>query len=77
MPPLAASIVVIGLAGALFGGISASTIASGTLLLRDFYEPHFKAEKGDRASLRFIRVSTVVIGLIPLVLALFAKRGFY
>ena len=55
MPPLAASIVVIGLAGALFGGISASTIASGTLLLRDFYEPHFKAGKGDRASLRFIR----------------------
>lgn len=74
MPPLAASIVVIGLAGALFGGISASTIASGTLLLRDFYEPHFKAGKGDRASLRFIRISTVVIGLIPLVLALFASK---
>lgn len=74
MPPFAASIVVIGLAGALFGGISASTIASGTLLLRDFYEPHFKGQGDDRSSLRFIRISTVVIGLIPLVLALFASK---
>lgn len=74
MPPLTASIVVIGLAGALFGGISASTIASGTLLLRDFYEPFFKHTQSDDGSLRFIRIATVVIGLIPLVLALFASK---
>ncbi|USU14488.1 sodium:solute symporter family protein [Paraburkholderia fungorum] len=74
MPPFAASIVVIGLAGALFGGISASTIASSTLLLRDFYEPFFKRSSADRGSLRFIRIATIVIGLIPLVLALFASK---
>lgn len=74
MPPFTASIVVIGLAGALFGGISASTIASGTLLLRDFYEPFFKRDASDDGSLRFIRIATIVIGLIPLVLALFASK---
>ena len=74
MPPFTASVVVIGLAGALFGGISASTIASGTLLLRDFYEPFFKRSSSDDGSLRFIRIATVVIGLIPLVLALFATK---
>ncbi|WP_144109618.1 sodium:solute symporter family protein [Paraburkholderia sp. BCC1886] len=80
MPPFAASIVVMGLAGALFGGISASTIASSTLLLRDFYEPHFGRQSGessasnDARSLRFVRIATVAIGLIPLVLALFASK---
>lgn len=74
MPSFTASLVVIGLAGALFGGISASTIASGTLLLRDFYEPFFKRSAEDGGSLRFIRVATVVIGLIPLILALFASK---
>jgi len=74
MPALPASIVVIGLAGALFGGISASTIACGTLLLRDFYEPFFKKGSSDESSLRFIRIATVIIGLIPLILALFASK---
>lgn len=74
MPPFAASVVVIGLAGALFGGISASTIASGTLLLRDFYEPLFSSGKDDRHSLRFIRITTICIGIVPLVLALFASK---
>ncbi len=74
MPPFTSSIVMIGLAGALFGGISASTIASGTLLLRDLYEPFFKRDATDDSSLRFIRIATVVIGLIPLILALFASK---
>ncbi|MEB0078461.1 hypothetical protein QN386_21990 [Pseudomonas sp. CCI3.2] len=37
MPTFCASLVVIGLAGALFGGISANTLASATLAMKDFY----------------------------------------
>lgn len=74
MPTLPASIIVIGLAGAMLGGISANTMASSTLALKDFYEPYFNKESNDRKSVIFIRIATIVIGLLPLGLALFADK---
>lgn len=55
MDQLTAGLVVAGLAGSLFGTISAVSMGSATLLLRDFYEPWFNPEKSDAKSLRFVR----------------------
>lgn len=74
MPTFSASLVVIGLAGALFGGISANTLASATLAMKDFYDPFFNKEKNDRKSVVFIRLAIIVIGFLPLILALFADK---
>ncbi|MDB6049726.1 MAG: sodium:solute symporter [Pseudomonas sp.] len=74
MPTFSASLVVIGLAGALFGGISANTLASATLALKDFYDPFFNKEKNDRKSVIFVKVAIIVIGFLPLVLALYADK---
>ncbi|MEB3753349.1 sodium:solute symporter family protein [Acinetobacter sp. MD2(2019)] len=74
MPTLSAAVVVIGLAGAMLGGISANTMASATLLMKDFYDPFFNKEKNDKKSVIFIRIAVIVIGLLPLALALFAHK---
>lgn len=74
MPAFSASIMVVGLAGALFGGIAATTLASATLAMKDFYDPMFNKQKDDRKSVRFIRVAIAVFGLLPLVLALSADK---
>jgi len=74
MPTFSASLVVIGLAGALFGGISANTLASATLAMKDFYDPFFNKEKNDRKSVIFVKLAIIVIGLLPLVLALYADK---
>jgi len=74
MPTLAASLVVIGLAGALFGGISAGTLASATLAMKDFYNPMFNKEGDDRKSGIFIRVAILVLGFAPLILAMYADK---
>jgi solute:Na+ symporter, SSS family len=74
MPTYSAALVVIGLAGALFGGISANTLASATLALKDFYDPFFNKEQNDRKSVIFVKLAIVVIGFLPLVLALYADK---
>jgi SSS family solute:Na+ symporter len=74
MPAFSASVMVVGLAGALFGGIAATTLASATLAMKDFYDPMFNKEKNDRKSVRFIRIAILVAGLLPLVLALSAEK---
>jgi len=74
MPSFSAAVMVVGLAGALFGGISATTLASATLAMKDFYDPFFNKEKNDRKSLLFVRVAIAVAGLLPLVLALAAEQ---
>jgi SSS family solute:Na+ symporter len=74
MPAFSASVMVVGLAGALFGGISATTLASATLAMKDFYDPLFNKAKNDRKSVMFIRIAIVVAGLLPLVLALSAEK---
>jgi SSS family solute:Na+ symporter len=74
LPTWSASLAVVGIAGAMLGGISANTIASATLILRDFYDPHFNPKRSDRNSVVFLRISTVVIGLVPLILSLYATQ---
>lgn len=74
MPAFSASVMVVGLAGALFGGVSATTLASATLAMKDFYEPWFNRDKDDRKSLWFVRCAIVVAGMLPLVLALSAEK---
>ncbi|MGJ7918828.1 sodium:solute symporter [Massilia sp. LXY-6] len=74
MPAFSASVMVVGLAGALFGGIAATTLASATLAMKDFYDPIFNKEKDDRKSVRFIRIAILFAGLLPLVLALSADK---
>jgi SSS family solute:Na+ symporter len=74
MPAFSASIMVVGLAGALFGGISATTLASATLAMKDFYNPFFNKKKKDANSVMFLRVAIAVTGLLPLVLALYAEK---
>ncbi|TFW33439.1 sodium:solute symporter family protein [Massilia horti] len=74
MPAFSASVMVVGLAGALFGGISAGALASATLALKDFYDPFFNKEKNDRKSVMFVRVAIVVAGLLPLVMAMYADK---
>ena len=71
MDDLLAAIVVAGLAGSLFGTISALSIGAATLLFKDFYNPRRRSEDGT-SSLRFVRSMTVVVGLIPIPLAIFA-----
>jgi SSS family solute:Na+ symporter len=74
MPAFSASIMVVGLAGALFGGISATTLASATLAVKDFYDPFFNKAKNDRKSVLFLRMAIAVTGLLPLILALTAEK---
>lgn len=74
MPAFSASIMVVGLAGALFGGISATTLASSTLAMKDFFNPFFNKSNDDRKSLLFLRIAIAVTGLLPLVLALYAEK---
>jgi SSS family solute:Na+ symporter len=74
MPAFSASVMVVGLAGALFGGISATTLASATLAMKDFYNPFFNKTGDDRKSLLFVRIAVAVAGLLPLVLALSAEK---
>ncbi len=71
MDDLLAAIVVAGLAGSLFGTISALSIGAATLLFKDFYHPRRLSEDGT-SSLRFVRSMTVLVGLIPIPLAIFA-----
>lgn len=73
LSPVLAGIVVAGLTGAMFGTIAALTIGASTLLLRDFYQPYVNRGGDDRKNLIFIRVATVVCGLLPILLALFAS----
>ena len=71
MDDLLAAVVVAGLAGSLFGTISALSIGAATLLYKDFYLSRIRTEEG-ASSLRFVRIATILVGLIPIPLAIFA-----
>ena len=66
-----AAVVVAGLAGSLFGTISALSIGAATLLYKDFYLSRTRTEEGT-SSLYFVRVATILVGLVPIPLAIFA-----
>jgi SSS family solute:Na+ symporter len=72
MDNLLATIVVAGLAASLFGTISAISIGTATLIYKDFYLPFLKRGTDEHSSLYFVRIATLVVGLLPVPLALYA-----
>ena len=69
-----ASLVVMGLAGSLFGTISALNIGAATLLYEDFYLPLVGRTGEEPGSLLFVRGATLLVGLLPIPLAIFAPN---
>jgi SSS family solute:Na+ symporter len=69
-----AGIVAAGLAASLFGTISAISVSTATLLYKDFYLRFAKAGDEDGRSLLFVRVTTVVVGLLPIALAIYTPN---
>lgn len=74
MNGLMAGVVAAGLAASLFGTISAISVSTATLLYKDFYVRFVKADHNERRSLTFVRVTTVVVGLLPIVLAIYTPN---
>ena len=69
-----AGLVAAGLAASLFGTIAAISVSTATLLYKDFYTRFVATEHDEDRSLHFVRVTTVVVGLIPIVLALYTPN---
>src|SRR5579863_6549725 len=69
-----AGIVAAGLAASLFGTISAISVSTTTLLYKDFYTRFVSAADDERRSLVFVRVTTVVVGLLPIALAIYTPN---
>ena len=69
-----AGLVAAGLAASLFGTIAAISVSTATLLYQDFYTRFVTTEHDEGRSLHFVRVTTVVVGLIPIVLALYTPN---
>jgi len=69
-----AGVVAAGLAASLFGTIAAISVATATLLYKDFYTRFVTTEGDDKRSLLFIRVTTVVVGLLPIALAIYTPN---
>ena len=68
-----AGVVAAGLAASLFGTIAAISVSTATLLYKDFYTRFVKAED-EQNSLVFVRVTTVIVGLLPIVLAIYTPN---
>jgi len=66
-----AGVVAAGLAASLFGTIAATSVATATLLYKDFYIRFVAQQADEQRSLNFIRVTTIVAGLLPVVLAIY------
>ena len=74
MDGVMAGVVAAGLAASLFGTIAAISVSTATLLYKDFYT-RFVARQGDeKRSLNFIRVTTIIVGLLPIVLAIYTPN---
>ena len=69
-----AGIVAAGLAASLFGTIAAISVSTATLLYKDFYLRFVGAEADEGRSLNFVRIATVVVGLLPIVLAIYTPN---
>jgi solute:Na+ symporter, SSS family len=68
-----AGVVAAGLAASLFGTIAAISVSTATLLYKDFYSRFVKAED-EQNSLVFVRVTTVIVGLLPIILAIYTPN---
>ncbi|MEW6767042.1 MAG: sodium:solute symporter family protein [Pseudomonadota bacterium] len=71
---LPASIIVAGLAGSLFGTISALSIGTSTLIYKDFYLPFTGRTGTEGSSLAFVRIATIIVGLLPIPLAILSTQ---
>src|ERR1700760_4946929 len=69
-----AGIVAAGLAASLFGTISAISVSTATLLYKDFYTRFVSAKDDERRSLFFVRATTVIVGLLPIALAIYTPN---
>ncbi len=69
-----AGVVAAGLAASLFGTIAAISVATATLLYKDFYARFVTREGDEQRSLFFIRVTTLVVGLFPIALAIYTPN---
>lgn len=74
MGEVSAGVVAAGLAASLFGSLAALSVATATLLYQDFYAGFFVKNPTDKGSLRFIRIATVVMGLLPIILAIYTPN---
>ena len=73
MNGLMAGVVAAGLAASLFGTIAAISVSTATLLYKDFYTRF--VDVGDESrSLVFVRATTVIVGLLPIVLAIYTPN---
>jgi solute:Na+ symporter, SSS family len=73
MNGVTAGVVAAGLAASLFGTIAAISVSTATLLYKDFYVRFAKADD-EKHSLSFVRVTTVVVGLLPIALAIYTPN---
>jgi len=74
MNALEAGIVAAGLAASLFGTIAAISVSTATLLYKDFYVRLVGARDDGWQSLRFVRVATIIFGLLPIALAIYVPN---
>ena len=69
-----AGIVAAGLAASLFGTIAAISVSTATLLYKDFYLRFVATNSDESRSLIFVRATTVIVGLLPIVLAIYTPN---
>jgi SSS family solute:Na+ symporter len=69
-----AGLVAAGLAASLFGSIAAISVSTATLLYKDFYARFVTSKDDEHRSLTFVRVATVIVGLLPIVLAIYTPN---
>jgi solute:Na+ symporter, SSS family len=74
MDGVMAGVVAAGLAASLFGTIAAISVATATLLYKDFYVRFVTREDDEARSLNFIRITTIVVGLLPILLAIYTPN---
>jgi SSS family solute:Na+ symporter len=74
MNPLAGGLVVAGLVAAVFSTASAVALAGAALLMKDFYIPFINKNATDAEALRFSRISTIMMGLLPIPFAIYVPQ---
>ncbi len=74
MDGVMAGVVAAGLAASLFGTIAAISVSTATLLYKDFYARFVAKEDDETQSLNFIRVTTIIVGLLPIALAIYTPN---
>jgi SSS family solute:Na+ symporter len=74
MDGVMAGVVAAGLAASMFGSIAAISVATATLLYKDFYARIMTSADDEKRSLIFIRATTIVVGLLPIALAIYTPN---